>query len=98
MRRCAALASAGGSTEPHVMGLAGMAYPAALMTRTVLRTLCVHDDMMRCGICSDVVCVRLRVTRAATRLRLYKACFRVLVTADGALIAELIKSDLEARD
>ena len=77
-----------------------MACPADLTTRTVSRTLCVHDDMMRCGIYSDVVCVRLRVTRAATRLRLYKACFRVLPfgDADGALIAELIKCDLEARD
>ena len=75
-----------------------MACPADLTTRTVLRTFVVHDEMMWYGICIDVVCVRLRVTRAATRLRLYKACFRVLVTADGALIAELIKSDLEARD
>ena len=74
------------------MGSAGMACPADLTTRTVLRTFVVHDEMMWCGICIDVVCVRLRVTRAATRLRLYKACFRVLPfgDADGALIAELI--------
>ena len=62
------------------MGPAGMAYPADLMTRTVLHIFVVLEEMMWYGICIDVVCVRLRVTRAATRLRLYKACFRVLVT------------------
>ena len=62
------------------MGPAGLAYPADLMTRTVLHIFVVLEEMMWYGICIDVVCVRLRVTRAATRLRLYKACFRVLVT------------------
>ena len=62
------------------MGPAGLAYPADLMTRTVLHIFVVLEEMMWYGICIDVVCVRLRVTRAATRLRLKKACFRVLVT------------------
>ena len=52
---------------------------------TVLRTFVVHDDMMRCGICSDVVCVRLRVTRAATLSRLYKKHAFALVYGDGAV-------------
>ena len=52
---------------------------------TVLRTFVVHDDMMRCGICSDVVCVRLRVTCAATLSRLYKKHAFALVYGDGAV-------------
>ena len=43
MRRCAALASAGGSTERHVMGPVGLAYQADLMTRTVLHIFIVLD-------------------------------------------------------
>ena len=52
------------------MGPAGMAYPADLMTRTVLHIFVVLEEMLHM-MCSDVVCAPARETRSHTLRLIY---------------------------